>query len=106
MAILPRPARPSALLADFKAFLRGQQRHKLFFGLLAVLMPALIVLGFYIDADPGKQRPQIIYVQSYAPGRTDSEIMRQNIADQKIFDAKRRERQAEYRRLADRLGIE
>jgi hypothetical protein len=106
MAVFPRPARPNAAWSDLKAFLRGQERHKLVFALLSMLMPALIVLGFYIDSKPDAPKPQIIYVQSWPASRTDQQIIRQNIADQKILDAKRRERQREYQRLADQLGIE
>lgn len=106
MAVFPRPSRPSAAWADLKAFLRGQERHKLFFALLSMMMPAIIILGFYVDSKPEKRKAQIVYIQNYAAGRTDEEIMRQNIADQKILDARRRERQAEFQRLADKLGIE
>ncbi|RVT92801.1 hypothetical protein [Sphingomonas crocodyli] len=103
---IPRPSRPSALLADFKAFLKGDQRHKLLFGILAIIMPCIIIAGFYHDSLLAKPQKRMIYVQLYKPDRTDAEIEKQNIADQKILDAKREERRKQYQRLADRLGID
>lgn len=106
MAIFPRPARPRALWADIKAFVREQERHKIIFAGLSVLMPALLVAGFYVDSKRDKPPVQIVYVQNFNGNRTDEEIMRQNIADQKVRDAARLEKQREYRRLADKLGID
>ena len=106
MAVFPRPSSPRAAWADLKAFLRGQDRIKLLFAALSILMPMLMVLGFYVDSKTDPPRAQIIYAQSWPASRTDDEIERQNIADQKILDAKRRAKQLEYQRLADKLGIE
>ncbi len=106
MAIFPRPARPRALVADIKAFFRQQERHKIVFALLSIMMPAIIVTGFYVDSKRDKRPIQIVYVQNFNGNRTDAEIMKQNIADQKILDARREARRAEYRRLADKLGID
>ena len=103
---IPRPSRPSALLADMKAFLKGDQRYKLLFGILAIMMPALIIAGFYRDSLLAKPQAKLIFVQYYKPDRTDDEIRKQNIADQKVLDAKREERRMQYQRLADRLGID
>jgi hypothetical protein len=105
MAIFPRPARPGALVADLKAFLRGQERHKIWGVVIAIVMPGLILTGFYVDSKRDKRKPDIIYVQNYAPDRTDEEIRRQNIADQKILDARREEKRRQYQKLADQLGI-
>ncbi|ATE62986.1 hypothetical protein [Rhizorhabdus dicambivorans] len=105
MAIFPRPARPQALIADLKAFLRGQERHKILGAMIAIIMPTLILAGFYVDSKRDKRKPDIIYVQNYAPGRTDEEIKRQNIADQKILDAQREARRQQYQKVADQLGI-
>ncbi len=106
MAIFPRPSRPSAVWTDFKAFLRQQGRPK--FGLMALSMviPLLIVAGFYHDSTMDRRAAQIVYVQTLDPNRTDEEIMKQNIEDQKKLDAERAETQRSYQRLADKLGIE
>jgi hypothetical protein len=106
MAIFPRPSSPRAAWADFKAFWRQQERLKILFALLSVMMPMLIVAGFYVDSKRDKPRETITYITSFAPDRTDAEIEKQNIADQKILDAKREARRQEYQRLADKLGIE
>jgi hypothetical protein len=107
MSWFPRPARPSTVIADLRAFAGGPQRHKLLFGFLAVLMPAIIIYGFYVDGRtgilPGKQ---FIYVADFSDSRTDAEIVASQKIDLKnkaIADAEKR---AAYRRLADRLGIE
>lgn len=105
MAVLPRPSGPRALIADIKAFVRQQDRIKILFGLLSIMMPMLIVTGFYFDSKTDKRKPDIIYVQNYAPGRTDEEIRAQNIKDQKILDAKREAKRREFQKLADQLGI-
>ena len=106
MAIFPRPSRPGAIWADLKAFFRQQERPK--FGILArsICIPLLIVAGFYHDASMDKRAVQIVYVQNLDPNRTDEEIMKQNIEDQKKLDAKRAETQRSYQRLADKLGID
>jgi len=106
MAVFPRPSSPRAAWADLKAFLLQQERHKILFALLSVMMPMLIVLGLYLDSRTDPPKAQIIYAQSWPESRTDAEIERQNIADQKILDAKRRAKRAEYQRLAKQLGIE
>lgn len=106
MAVFPRPSRPSAVWADFKAFLRQQERIKILFALLSILMPMIIVTGFYFDSKTDKPKAQIIFVNSWPSSRTDAEIIKQNIADQKILDAARLKKQQEYQRLADQLGIE
>jgi len=106
MAVFPRPSRPRAFVADLKAFLRGQERHKILFALLSIMMPMLILTGFYFDSKTDPRKAQIIFVENWPASRTDAEIIKQNIADQKIRDAQRAEKQREYQRLADKLGID
>ncbi|KKC27055.1 hypothetical protein WP12_05360 [Sphingomonas sp. SRS2] len=106
MAIFPRPSGPRAAWSDFKALWRQQNRHKILIALLSIMMPMLIVTGFYVDSKRDKPRETITYITSFSPDRTDAEIEKQNIADQKILDARREARRLEYQRLADKLGIE
>lgn len=106
MAVFPRPSSPRAAWADLKALLRQQERHKILIAIISIMMPMIIVWGFYLDSRTDKPKAQIIYVQNYAPGRTDEEIIRQNIADQKIRDAAIRQRQRDYQKVADKLGID
>lgn len=106
MAIFPRPARPGALIADLKAFLKNQGRPKYGIMALSVFITSMIVLGFYHDAKMDQPKARVIYAESWPASRTDEEIIRQNIADQKELDAWRLETQRSYQRLADKLGIE
>lgn len=106
MAVFPRPSGPRALWTDFKAFLRQQERTNYYIAALSVFMTSMIILGFYVDAKRDQPKAQIIYAQSWPSTRTDEEIMKQNIADQKLLDAKRLETQRQYQRLADKLGID
>ncbi|WP_296620321.1 hypothetical protein [Rhizorhabdus sp.] len=106
MAIFPRPSTPRAFVADLKAFLHQQNRHKLMIAVVSGLMPMIIVWGFYVDSKTDKPKAQVIFVESWPSTRTDAEIEKQNIADQKVRDAQRKAKQEEYRRVADKLGIE
>lgn len=103
----PRPSKPTVLLSDLRAFLAGPQRHRLLFGFLAILMPAIIIYGFNRDARtnilPG---PSITYIQSWPADRSDAEIEAQQKIDQKKKEAADLERRRSYQRLAKQLGIE
>jgi len=105
---LPRPASPRTFWADLKAFLAGQDKTKIAIGLLAILMPVIIVTGFILDTRTGimSNRLRIVYVQSWPANRSDDEIKKQNAIDQKKRDAERLEKQRAYQRLAKNLGIE
>jgi hypothetical protein len=102
----PRPSSPRAAWADLKAFIAGPQRHKLLFGFLAVLMPAIIVYGFITDARtnilPGRS---IMYIQSWPADRSDAEIIAQQKIDQKKKEAADLERRRAYQRLEKQLGM-
>lgn len=106
MAVLPPLASPAAVWRDLKAFLGTRQKHQFLFAALAVLLPALIILGFYIDSDPGPRPPMTIYVQNYNGTRADSVIVAQQRIDQAEKDRALAARRAEWKRLQDKLGIE
>ena len=103
---IPRPSSPRAAWADLKSFLGGQEKHKIGIAIVSMAITGLIVLGLYLDSRTDPRGPQIIYAQSWRADRSDAVIEKQNIADQKILDAQRLEKQREYKRLADKLGIE
>lgn len=103
---IPRPSTPRAALADLKAFIGGQEKHKIGLAIISVMMPAIMIFGFYIDSRTEPPGPQVIYAQSWRADRSDAVIEKQNIADQKILDAKKEAKRQEYKRLADKLGIE
>jgi hypothetical protein len=101
----PRPSTPAAAWRDLRSFMATRRRYHLLFALLAILMPVIIVYGFYRDAAI-KPEPQIVYVQSWPESRTDEEIKAQQKIDQAKRDKAMAEKRAQYQRLADQLGIE
>lgn len=104
---LPRPSTPRAAWADLKAFLGTGGRHKLLIGIVSVMMPIIIIIGFVLDGQtnilPGKQ---VVYIQSWPADRSDAEIIAQQKIDQKKRDAEREAQRQAYQRVADQLGIE
>jgi hypothetical protein len=106
MGAFPKPSGPRALWHDLRAFLNDKHRYRWIGIGLAVVMPALMLAGFYVDSRRDPPKPQIIYAQSWAADRSDAEIIKQNLEDQKNLDARRAERQRQFKRLADGLGIE
>lgn len=103
---LPRPARPTALIADVRRFLADGGRHRLLFGALAIAMPLLIIALFVRDArDLGPGRT-ITYVTQWPATRTDAEIVAQQKVDQKLKAKADAEKRAAYQRLQKELGIE
>lgn len=105
MAVFPRPRSPRVLLADVKAFVRSDQRHKLLFGFLSLLLPALLIAGFYVDSHVEPPPPEMTFMPSWPATRSDAEIIAQQKIDQRKRHAQQAERRAEFKRLADQLGI-
>lgn len=103
---IPRPSKPSVLLRDLRAFLRGEQRYKLLFGLLSLLMPALLIAGFYVDSRRDPPKREMYFLPSWPADRPDAEIIAQQKIDQKKKEAAQEAKRQEYQRLADKLGIE
>ena len=107
MAVLPRPSSPRAALRDFRAFLsRGNRDHALGAG-LALLITAIIVAVFFLDASVNTTPPpQVVYVESYGPDRTDADIIADQKERQAARDEAQRARQREFQKLEKQLGIE
>ncbi|HXG99785.1 MAG TPA: hypothetical protein VNI79_05150 [Sphingomicrobium sp.] len=107
MAILPPTSSPRAALSDLIAAIRnGDQRDRILGGTLAVLVTIIILIIFFVDSQINTAPPpRLIYVENYAPGRTDAEI----IASQKVDQAKRtallEKRKREFQKLEKRLGL-
>lgn len=107
MSWFPRPVGPVAAFRDLAAFLRQRGREQWIGAGLALLVTAIIVFEFFIDSRINTAPPpRIIYVEQWSADRTDAEI----IAEQKKHQAEREaalaERQRQYKKLADQLGIE
>jgi hypothetical protein len=102
---LPRPARPSVLWNDLRAFWKQRPRHQWVAGTLAVLIPIAIVFSFYLDSYTNvTPRQTIIYVNSWPATRTDAEIRAQQKADLAELRRRQAERQRQFKAIDDRLN--
>ena len=85
-------------------FWRDRPRHQWLAALLALLIPAGILVVFYYDAQinilPGEQ---VIYLESWPADRSDEEIVAKQEADLKQREEWERERQRQFKNLDDRL---
>ena len=93
-----------AAVRDLLGFLRMRQRHEFAAALIAVAVTGWVLYAF--DQDSYMERaPRIVYVESWPATRTDAQIE----AEQKVDAAAKKKaldaRTAEYRKLADSLGI-
>lgn len=107
MAFFPRPVGPRAAWQDLKAFLRRRSREQTLGAIFALLATAAIVVAFYFDpmvntAPP----PQVIYVESFGPERTDADIIADQKKNQAAKEAAARARQRQFQELEDKLGID
>src|SRR3954447_14023394 len=96
----PRPSSPVAAFRDLAAFMRQRSREQVIGGALAVLITAIIVIEFLVDAKINTAPPpQVVEVQLYAPNRTDAEIIADQKKDQAAKDAAIKERQRQFQKL-------
>lgn len=104
---LPRPASPRRAFADLKAFFRARGRHQLIAGTLAIILPAIIVVGFYVDGKTNLAPPRrtLIYAENWRADRTDAEIIAQQKIDTEAKAEFAREKQRAYKKLEKRLGF-
>ena len=107
MSWFPRPSSPIAALRDFKNYVIGQpSREQVIGAALAFLVTVIIIIEFIVDAQIGtKPPPRVVYAESWPVNRSDAEI----IADQKVDQARReaaiKERQRQFQKLENQLGI-
>jgi hypothetical protein len=100
MSWFPRPASPRALLADIRAFTAQRSRYQWGGLAVAIVMPLLIVAGFYHDSSHGiLPGPQLIYAESWPATRTDEQIKAQQKIDQAKREAAQKERQRQFQKL-------
>jgi hypothetical protein len=101
---LPRPARPSVLLADLRAFWRERPRHQWIAGTLAVLIPIAIVFSFWLDSRTNvRPRYIVTYIDSWPSDRTDEQIKAKQQADLQERRRREAERQRQFKQIDDRL---
>lgn len=102
---------PFAAVRDLRLFLSHRQPYELWFGILAILVTAVILVGFVKDSRIEKEyKPNIIYVKQWRADRSDTEITAQQKVDQVEVDKRnaeierrRKQRQDEFKRLDERL---
>lgn len=102
---------PFAAIRDLRLFLSQRQPHELWFGILAILITGLLLVGFVKDSHVERPyKPNIIYVEQWRDDRTDAQIVARQKVDQIALDARRaelerrqRERQAQFKRLEDKM---
>ncbi len=107
MSWFPRPSNPVAAFKDLAAFMRQRSREQIIGASLALLVTAIIVIEFLVDATMGTAPPpRIVDVELYPSNRTDADI----IADQKKDQAERaafeKEKQRQFKKLQKELGID
>ena len=107
MSWFPRPSNPVAAFKDLAAFMRHRSREQIIGASLALLVTAIIVIEFLVDATMGTAPPpRIVEVELYPSNRTDADI----IADQKKDQAERaafeKEKQRQFKKLQKELGID
>lgn len=106
MSWFPSPSSPRAALRDLAAFLRHRSREQVIGGSLALLVTAIIVIEFLVDANFGTAPPpQITYVQLYPANRTDADIKADQKKDQAAKEAAQKEQQRQYQKLEKILGM-
>lgn len=106
---LPRPASPRALWADVKAFASERRPHQWIALLLALAIPAVIIVTFAADNRDARDVPeQIIYVDSWRADRSIEET-RENIrAHEERRKAFEEERQKSFQKIEafnNRIGL-
>lgn len=87
--------------------MRQRSREQVIGASLALLVTAIIVIEFVVDAkmgmDPGRQ---ITYVDLYPSNRTDAQIIADQKKDQADKLAAEKEKQRQFQKLEKQLGIE
>ncbi len=108
VAILPPTSSPRAALGDLIAVVRsGDQRERILGATLAVLVTIIILIIFFVDSKINTAPPpRVTYVQTYAPERSDADIVASQKQDQIRREAIARERQRQFQKLEKRFGIE
>jgi hypothetical protein len=106
MSWFPRPSTPRAALRDLAAFMRQRSREQVIGASLALLVTAIIVIEFVVDAKINTAPPpQVTYVELYPSNRTDAQIIADQKKDQAVREAAIKERQRQFQKLENQLGM-
>ena len=86
--------------------MRQRSREQVIGACLALLVTAIIVIEFIVDAQMGTAPPeQVTYVELYPSNRTDAEIIADQKKDAAAKQAAIEERQREFQKLENRFGL-
>ena len=106
MSWFPRPSTPAAAFRDLAAFMRQRSREQVIAASLALLVTGIIIIEFIIDAKINTAPPpQIIYADLYSSNRTDAQIVADQKKDQAAKEAAQKERQRQFQKLENQLGM-
>ena len=87
--------------------MRQRSREQLIGASLAVLVTAIIVIEFVVDAKIGTAPPPTVtYVELYPANRTDADIIADQKKDQAKKEAAQKEKQRQFKKLEKQLGID
>ncbi len=87
--------------------MRQRSREQVIAAFLAVLVTAIIVIEFVVDAKIGTQPPpQVVEVQLYSPKRTDADIKADQKKDQAEREAAKKADQEQFKQLAKQFHID
>jgi len=88
------------------AVIRHSGREQRIGAALALLVTAIIVIEFVVDAKVGTALPpQVTYVDLYPSNRTDAQIIADQKKDMADKLAAEKEKQRQYQRLENELGM-
>src|SRR6476469_1201429 len=106
MSWFPRPVSPWAAFADLRAFMRQRSREQVIGGALAVLVTAIIVIEFLVDAKIGTAPPpRVVEVELYSPNRTDADIIADQKKDMVAKLAAQKEKQRQFQKVEKQFGL-
>ena len=86
--------------------MRQRSREQLIGASLAVLVTAIIVIEFVVDAKIGTAPPPTVtYVELYPANRTDADIVADQKKDQAEKAAWEKEKQRQFQKLEKKFGM-
>jgi hypothetical protein len=87
--------------------MRQRSREQVIGACLALLVTAIIVIEFLVDAKIGTAPPpQVVEVEIYSPNRTDADIAADQKKDQAERAAAQKAKQEQFQKLAKQFHID
>lgn len=108
------PEHKVGAFSDLMAFFQSRPKHSWAWLLLSIAMPALLIAGFFADSVEQEYRdPDVVFFEYWAPDRTIEDTRKRLAKDEPVeraaiaaAEAERKRVQAEFRKIADQMGIE